>query len=468
VADAQHDIPHANADSDQDRSGGFDWYPAATTINVRIRWFGLGAGFLMVNWLPGTGNQEILNGILLLGTLYAIIDTRWSLSGRGLLSSMPLVVSGMESLFVGLLCFFDGGLGSSFRFYYVLSLMMCAVRTTPKLTYATLLFHISGIGILSLQESTIGTAPIDSLSVTLFIMVWITWSTTALTGLLKRASRRLQTLNIELQKNQSLLEHRIEARTAELQESQALLVQQEKQAAFGLLAAGIAHEVGNPLAAISSLVQLLKRRDTDDYTRERLQMVDDQLIRIQRTLRELVNFSRPATSTQSVCDITSILEDALNIAKYYKRRKGKQVETHFESQLPPLHLVRDQMVQVFLNLILNAMDATDEGGVISISTALAGPCVRINVSDDGHGIDPQDVDKIFQPYFTTKQTGTGLGLFVCRNLIEQSESGSIELASTGKSGTTFTVLLVHSGQTEPPEMDHAPPAECTPMRSHIS
>lgn len=454
---------------------GFDWYPAATTINVRIRWFGLAAGFVMVNWLPGpgapgNGHQLVLNVILCLGTLYALVDTWWSLTGRGLLSSMPLLVSAMESIFVGLLCYFDGGPGSSFRFYYFLSLMMCAVRTTPRITYSTLAFHISGIAILGIQHLQSGPAPLDSLAVTLVVMVWITWSSTALTELLKRASRRLQSLNLELQENQALLEQRISQRTTELQESQAFLVQQEKQAAFGLLAAGIAHEVGNPLAAISSLVQLLKRRDTDDYTRERLQMVDDQLIRIQRTLRELVNFSRPATSEQTLCHVNAVIEDALNIAKYYKRKKGKRVDTHFAPQLPPLRLVRDQMVQVFLNLILNAMDATDDGGLISIATKLEGQQIRVDVSDDGQGIAPENIDRIFQPYFTTKQTGTGLGLFVCRNLVEQSAGGQIQLAHSNAMGTMFTVCLNLPDPARRPERipDYSSPVSPPPIESRIS
>ena len=129
----------------------------------------------------------------------------------------------------------------------------------------------------------------------LVLMGWVTWASTALAALIKSASQRLSLLNDELQENQSLLEERIDQRTQELQESQALLVQQEKQAAFGLLAAGIAHEVGNPLAAISSLVQMMNRRDVDSYMHERLGMIDDQLRRIQNTLHELVDFSRPAT-----------------------------------------------------------------------------------------------------------------------------------------------------------------------------
>jgi two-component system NtrC family sensor kinase len=112
---------------------------------------------------------------------------------------------------------------------------------------------------------------------TLVFLGWAAWAIIALTGLLKTAGQRLAILNEQLQSNQQLLERRIAARTKELQESQAMLVQQEKQAAFGLLAAGIAHEVGNPLASISSIVQMLSRKNSDDYVKERLDMVDGQL-----------------------------------------------------------------------------------------------------------------------------------------------------------------------------------------------
>ena len=217
-------------------------------------------------------------------------------------------------------------------------------------------------------------------------------------------------------------------------------MQQEKQAAFGLLAAGIAHEVGNPLAAISSLVQLLNRRNIQQETREKLQLVDDQLRRIQRTLRELVDFSRPVMHERSACDLHSILDASLNIAKYYKRKKGKQILTHYVSDLPPLMIVRDQLVQVFLNLILNALDATEEGGTIEIRTSIVDRDLRIDIRDDGHGIAPEFRQRVFSPYFTTKETGTGLGLFVCRNIVEEND-GRIDLSDTSPRGTTFTVWL---------------------------
>ena len=103
-------------------------------------------------------------------------------------------------------------------------------------------------------------------------------------------------------------------------------------------------------------------------------------------------------------------------------------------------IVRDQLVQVFLNLILNAMDATEEGGTIEINTSLQPGELRIDIRDDGQGISPEHRGRVFHPYFTTKETGTGLGLFVCRNIVEQND-GRIELSDTSQKGTTFTVWL---------------------------
>ena len=172
-------------------------------------------------------------------------------------------------------------------------------------------------------------ADIVTVILTLVFLGWAAWAIISLTGLLRSAGQKLVILNEELQSNQQLLERRIAVRTKELQESQAMLVQQEKQAAFGLLAAGIAHEVGNPLASISSIIQMLSRKNADDYVKERLDLVDGQLTRIQRTLRELTGFSRPTNQQQSTVDVHAAINDALNIAKYYKRWKGKTIISSF-------------------------------------------------------------------------------------------------------------------------------------------
>ena len=424
----------------------FDWGLATQAITVRIRWFGICIGYVLVNFIGQGQNRGILNAILLLGAVYALFDTIWSLRGRVFLSDWPVFISFMEALFIGLLCHFDEGLLSGFRFYYFLSILVCAIRYAPLVTWITFGLHSTSYMTLALTRQVTSRDEISALILMPIFIGWVTWASVSLSGLLKWASERLRDLNGKLQQNQSLLEHRISERTRQLQESQAMLVQQEKQAAFGLLAAGIAHEVGNPLAAISSLVQLLNRRNIEGETREKLSLVDDQLRRIQRTLRELVDFSRPAVNAQTRCDVHAMIDAALNIAKYYKRKKGKQIITRYAENVPLMMIVRDQLVQVFLNLILNAMDATEEGGTIEIVTSREDYWLRIDFRDDGQGVPEGLRNRIFTPYFTTKVTGTGLGLFVSRNIVEQN-GGRIELTRTSSEGTIFSVFLECSDET---------------------
>lgn len=421
-----------------DRSIGFPFDLPAEAITVRMRWFGVLAGFALINFISNDffpndpqRNVPILNVILGIGVAYTLVDTYWSLQGRVFLSRSPLVVSALEAIFIGLLCHFDLGEQSPFRIYYFLSLLVCAIRYRPVVAYSTLLLHAVSFGVLLLVDRE---RSFLSWVILVVSLAWVTWASTRLAGLFRAASAQLAIVNEEL-------EERIAERTQQLKESQAMLVQQEKQAAFGLLAAGIAHEVGNPLAAISSLVQLLKRRTSDQYALDRYQMLDEQLRRIQGTLRELVDFSRPATKVESTCNIHEVIEDALGIAKYYKRRKGKRIIMRYADGLPLIRIVRPQVAQVFLNLIQNAMDATGEGGTIEIATSLEGGWIRIAIRDTGHGISNAISERIFEPYVTTKDTGTGLGLFVCKHILERSSNGRIELTATSSSGSTFSVLL---------------------------
>ena len=424
----------------------------AEFITVRIRWFGLAVGYLLVNIgdvinAADRGSSKFeLNAILTLGAVYAIIDTLRSWKGKILLAEFRILISLMEALFIGVLCYFDEGVNSPFRFYYFLSLLVCAIRHTPLLTFATLGLHALSFTLLGLLAGTPGSQDAVQMLLTLVFMGWATWAIIALTGLLKSASERLGILNAELRKNQTDLEQRIRARTRDLQESQALLVQQEKQAAFGLLAAGIAHEVGNPLASISSIVQMLQRRNIDEYTSERLGMVLGQLRRIHRTLQELVGFSRPANQQATLVDVHAAINDALNIAKYYKRWKGKKVNTVFAAEMKVIRTIYDQLVQVVLNLVLNALDATEEGAAITVTTNVeetntGEAIVSICIADEGHGIPQEAHTQIFEPYFTTKATGTGLGLFVCRQLAQQQLKGSIELLRSDSFGTEFRIWL---------------------------
>jgi signal transduction histidine kinase len=416
------------------------WELAAETIAVKIRWFGLLFGYVLVNvGDQGIGHRTVLNAILSLGVMYAVLDTAYSVRGRVFLGRWPLLVSLMEALFIGLLCYFHSGLESAFRYYYFLSLICCAIRHSARVTYTTWALHSASYGLLYLS------LPLEQqqllvLLLTLVVLAWVTWASAAMSLLLKQVGDHLGRLNRALEANQAELEARIAERTRELQEAQAHVLHQEKMAAFGLLAAGIAHEVGNPLTSISSLVQMLQRRDQDAYTKDKLALVSGQLQRIQNTLRELVNFSRPASSVHGLVSLTDILSEALNIAKYYKRTKGRRIDMNVPADLPHFNGCRDELVQVFLNLVLNGVDATEQGGRIEIAAEHEGPSLVVSIRDDGHGIAPEDAGRLFQPYFTTKNHGTGLGLFVTRKLVAD-HGGSVEFSSTPGQGTVFRVRL---------------------------
>jgi signal transduction histidine kinase len=418
------------------------WELAAENIAVKIRWFGLLVGYIFVNVAANSPERRaLLNAILSLGAVFTILDTWFSVNGRVFLGKYPLFISFMESLFIALLCYFDEGLSSSFRYYYLLSLICCAIRQSSQITYATCAMHCLSYGLLYVVLPQHARNP-TTLALTLVVLVWVTWASNALGLLLKRVGDYLGQLNTALESNKAELEERIAERTRQLQEAQAHMLHQEKMAAFGLLAAGIAHEVGNPLTSISSMVQILQRRDYDPYTREKLGLVSGQLQRIRTTLRELVEFSRPASTVRTHVSLADILDEALNIAKYYKRTRGRIASPSLPPDLPPLYAVRDQLVQVFLNLVLNAIDVTDRDGHIDLSVTARPGGVEVSVRDSGSGsgIAPEHVPKLFQPYFTTKTNGTGLGLFVTRKLIE-AHGGMIAFESTPGQGTVFRVSL---------------------------
>ena len=420
---------------------------AAEAIAVKIRWVGLVVGFLLANFGPA-GDLVALNVILALGFAFTALDTAFFWRGRVFLRDHPLIISAMEALFIGLLCFGETGPDSPFRFYYLLSLICSAIRYSPRITFLTCGLDILSYGVLcAVVDGPANIRPLFLLTVV--VLVWATWAAGAMARLLKRTESEMRMLNLALTENQGQLESRIAERTRELEESQAQVLHQEKMAAFGLLAAGIAHEVGNPLTSISGIVQMLERRDPDEYTRTKLALVTGQLARIQNILRELITFSRPASDLSGRVSTREVIEEALGIAKYYKGGKNRNIVSHVPDDLPAIVGVRDQLVQVIFNLVLNAIDATGKGGSIVVKAQREGDRVEWTVADDGIGIDPAVQARLFRPYFTTKKQGTGLGLFVIRRIVE-AHGGTVGVESESGKGTTFRVSLpVERTQGEP-------------------
>ena len=234
-----------------------------------------------------------------------------------------------------------------------------------------------------------------------------------------------------------------EKRTLEKQ-----LIHTQKMESIGTLAAGIAHEVGNPLASISALVQVAQRSTDEPFIKEKLDLVKSQVTRISKIIRDLVDFSRPSNFELQRVNINECLKEAVEITQVGTKAKTIDFSVKLSADVPNLPLVADQLEQVFVNILLNAVDAINEvkddkkEKRISIESAFFKDEAVITFTDTGSGISEANLTKIFEPFFTTKSKGrgTGLGLWVSYGIIK-SFQGKLEVQSNTGLGTTFTIKL---------------------------
>jgi signal transduction histidine kinase len=228
--------------------------------------------------------------------------------------------------------------------------------------------------------------------------------------------------------------------------------QTERLAAVGQLAAGVMHEINNPLATIGACVEVLHTRVTDlpagaarQSINEYLQIVESELTRCQSIVDGLLDFSRPKARAKRASDVNQIVEDALFLVRYHDRFKRIRVERRLAPKLPEIQANAEQLIQAFLDLMLNAIDAMDGDGTLTISTGMNPERrdeVMVEIADTGMGIPRENVAKIFEPFFTTKAPGqgTGLGLSITYSIVAH-HAGRILVDSQVGSGSTFRVLL---------------------------
>ncbi|MEP7292483.1 MAG: response regulator, partial [Chloroflexota bacterium] len=261
-----------------------------------------------------------------------------------------------------------------------------------------------------------------------------------LTGIGRQAALSLRNAQLyQIQANYALhLEDMVAERTKELQSAQQLLIRSEKLASIGHLAASIAHEINNPLMPIGLLLERLADDLKDSGAPVDFQdiaMIQDHVERIRRIVRSLLDFSRPDAKLRTL-DVNHILEGIVKLNQKFFQLERVQIETHLGTT-PPVYGSKDQLEAVFMNLALNAKAAMN-GGVLTINSRTEKDQAVIEFVDTGHGIPKSDLDKIFDPFFSTKATGTGLGLFVCYSVVE-GHHGTIEVQSELGKGTRFTI-----------------------------
>jgi len=229
----------------------------------------------------------------------------------------------------------------------------------------------------------------------------------------------------------------------QIKQLQQQVDQSEKLAVIGQLAAGVAHEIGNPLTSISALVQLIQRKNQDDKMTEQLITIKDNIDRISKIVRELVDFSRPPGENKELLQINDVVKTAVGIVKYDKRVKNVEFKTHFSKTLSLVSAVPDQLLQVFVNVLINALDAINGEGKIEVRTYFSDSFICTDIKDDGCGMERGVLDKIFNPFFTTKDVGkgTGLGLSVSYGIIKKMQ-GRIIVQSELNKGSVFTIKLL--------------------------
>jgi hypothetical protein len=217
------------------------------------------------------------------------------------------------------------------------------------------------------------------------------------------------------------------------------LLQADKLSSIGLLAAGVAHEVNTPLAVISTYAQMLaKQIGGDEQKSAMLDKIAKQTFRASEIVNSLLNFSRTSGKEFGDIDLGRVIRETVSLIEHQLQKNGIRVEVSLDEPLPPIRGEAGKLQQVFLNLFLNARDAMDRGGALTVRARAAERGVRITVEDTGRGIPPENLERIYDPFFTTKsaRTGTGLGLSVTYGIVRE-HGGEIEVDSAIGRGTRF-------------------------------
>lgn len=268
-------------------------------------------------------------------------------------------------------------------------------------------------------------------------------------------TRALRKSHVDLENWGRTLEQKVEEASQKLHNAQAETARSEKLASVGLLAAGIAHELNNPLTGVLTFSHLVRRNLPDDSRdAEDLDLVIRETKRCAVIIRRLLDFSREKTPEKTFSDLNNLVEEATQLIEQAAHIANIEIITDLDEQLPPIWLDGDLVKQVIMNMLVNAQHAIEGEGSITIKTrfhaatadgetgANSGEMAEITISDTGCGITPVNLQRIFDPFFTTKGVGkgTGLGLSVSHGTIE-AHGGTIEVESTVGKGTEFRIRL---------------------------
>jgi C4-dicarboxylate-specific signal transduction histidine kinase len=269
-------------------------------------------------------------------------------------------------------------------------------------------------------------------------------------GEVARLALSFNRMAAQLRADREELERRLNAlerTTKELATAQDQVVRSERLASVGKLSAGVAHEIGNPLAAILGLLELARSPDLDAAERaDFLKRIHDETERIHSIIRNLLDFARrEEDASEARASLGAVIDDAVKLVKPQKNARNVRIEREIAEDLPEVRGAHDQLLQLVVNLLLNAADAMNGEGTVRVRAVVEGDRAVLTVTDEGPGIDPEILPHVFEPFVTSKPPGhgTGLGLAVSNTIVERA-GGSMRAENVSGGGARFTISLARA------------------------
>jgi signal transduction histidine kinase len=410
---------------------------------IRLRWLAgcavIAGSALEWRWLrvyEHPGAIALMGAAILVYNLILWLGMRWVRvkQNRNLLLGTAWLQLLLDLACLTWLTLLTGGLTSPLLGFFVFHMVFSSLLLPRLMAYAgaSMAMAMLSAGLWSAGHWPEGPRESASLlgwSLTLLIIVWLT---NRLTLALRRQRRRLIRQN-----------RRIRGMSETLRRQQEGMVQHEKMVAMGQMAAGVAHEIANPLASMDGLLQLAERRP-ERLRPEMVSTLREQIARINQIVRQMTTFAHPGAGRRQLTSLNEVAARVLEVVRFDPRYKGVTVQRDFAADLPQISMMTEAIQQVLLNLLINALDAMEgvEEPILTVRTEYDSSFCSVTIADNGTGIPIENQKRIFEPFFTTKPVGkgTGLGLSISYSLVRK-HGGEIHVESTPGQGASFTVRL---------------------------
>jgi len=397
--------------------------------------------------LAGVRPVGVLDAVVLVAAVYVVGTSLWSMLGRETDSvQFPLLVADMLMI-TGIILLAEG-VASQYYLLYYMPILQASVRLHFRDAVASALLSSALYGFAALAAGPDTYVPTSAqlraatfAGSALFMAVFFALLSREAKVHLKRSREMTELANALAAKNREL-----EERTRQLAAAQESVLASERLATIGELAASVGHELRNPLGVIRNAAYYLRTRLGDEAAdvMEMVDLVDDEIGTCDRTIAALLDFARPDQGSPEPTDIDAVIAQAV---KRLSAPAGVTVMQHIDEGLPQVLADPHQVEQVFYNIAKNAVQAMGDEGELTVLAGADDEGVFVSWQDTGPGISEESLEKVFDPLFTTKAKGIGLGLVVCKRLVER-QGGRLDAASEVGKGATFTVRLREAGGTE--------------------